>query len=127
VAEAVLLDTNVLYWILHSPERLSSKARRLVQEGPAIASVASYWEVVIKSGKGTIPVLDPVVWWDRAVALSGVGVLSIRANHVSALHGLPGHHRDPFDRILVAQAIAEGLPLVTSDPLLKRYPVKVIW
>lgn len=70
---------------------------------------------------------DPIVWWDRAISLSGAAVLSIRANHVSALHGLADHHRDPFDRILVAQAAAEGFPLLSSDPLLKQYPVKVIW
>ncbi len=127
MAGPVLLDTNVLYWILHSPERLSSKARKLVREGPVIVSVASYWELVIKANKGSLPVADPVLWWDRAVSLSGAAVLSIRANHVAALAGLHRHHRDPFDRIIVAQAAAEGYSLVSSDPLLSQYPVKVVW
>lgn len=71
---------------------------------------------------------NPVVWWEKAIDLLGVAeVLPIRVNHVSALHGLPDHHRDPFDRILAAQAIAEGYALVTSDSILQKYPVRSIW
>jgi PIN domain nuclease of toxin-antitoxin system len=92
-----------------------------------IASVASYWEVTIKSTRGTLPVRNPVVRWQRAMDLIGADVLPIRVNHVSALHGLPDHHRDPFDRIIAAQAIADGLPLVASDPVLQKYPVQFVW
>jgi PIN domain nuclease of toxin-antitoxin system len=127
VSESYLLDTNILYWILHDPARISSKARRAIQRGSLIASVASYWEVTIKSAKGTLPVKNPVEWWERAMELTGAEVLPIRVNHVSTLHGLPDHHRDPFDRIIAAQAIADGLSLVASDPILQKYPVRFIW
>jgi PIN domain nuclease of toxin-antitoxin system len=127
VSESYLLDTNILYWILHDPARLSPKARKATQRGPLIASVASYWEVTIKSTRGTLPVKNPVEWWVRAMELTGAQVLPIRVNHVSTLHGLPDFHRDPFDRIIAAQAIAEGLSLVASDPMVQKYPVRFVW
>jgi len=122
-----LLDTSTLMWALASPERLSRPARKAVQAGPLVLSVASYWEVVIKVRKGLVTVADPVSWWERATELLAATVLSVRAGHVSALHGLPELHKDPFDRILVAQAQAEGLALVTSDDLVRRYAVKTLW
>jgi PIN domain nuclease of toxin-antitoxin system len=127
VTESYLLDTNILYWMMHNPERLSPKARKAVRRGPLVASVASYWEVTIKSTRGTLPVKNPGDWWVRAMELTGAQVLPIRVNHVSALHGLPDYHRDPFDRIIAAQAIAEGFSLVASDPILQKYPVRFVW
>jgi PIN domain nuclease of toxin-antitoxin system len=102
VSESYLLDTNILYWMLYDSARLSPKARKAVQRGPLVASVASYWEVTIKSTKGTLPVNNPVEWWERAMDLIGAQMLPIRVNHVSTLNGLPNHHRDPFDRIIAA-------------------------
>ena len=122
-----LLDTSTLIWALASPERLSRPARKAVMTGPVVLSVASYWEVVIKARRGLVTVADPVSWWERATGLLAAAVLSIRTGHVSALHGLPELHKDPFDRILIAQAQAEGLALVTSDDLVRRYAVKTLW
>lgn len=127
VSELLLLDTNVIFWILHDPGRLSAKARKAIQNGPLVLSVASYWEVTIKSMKGILPVGNPAVWWERAVELTGGSVLPIRTNHITALQGLPDHHRDPFDRIIAAQAIAEGYALAASDPLLQKYPLRIVW
>jgi len=121
-----LLDTSTLLWTLAMPERLSKRAAEAIAGG-ALLSVASYWEVVIKTRKGLLRIGDPVSWWSRAVVAMGGGVLPVRANHVSALAHLPDLHRDPFDRILIAQAIAEGLPFVTSDQQISAYPVRVIW
>jgi PIN domain nuclease of toxin-antitoxin system len=87
-------------------------------------SVASYWEVVIKSQKGLLRVSDPAQWWSRALDLIGASVLSIRPGHITALAGLPLIHKDPFDRILIAQAAAEGFAVVTDDETLRRYPVR---
>jgi len=89
--------------------------------------VASYWEVIIKARKGQLAINDPVAWWLKASKALGAEVLSIRANHVSALQALPGHHRDPFDRILIAQAMADDLTLVTTDEIIHRYSVPVHW
>ncbi len=122
-----LLDTSTLLWILTAPDRLSQPARDVVAAGSSILSVASYWEVVIKTRKGLLPIPDPVSWWTRTTELFGRRILPIRASHVTALAALPDLHRDPFDRILIAQAVAEGLPLVSSDGQIAAYPVRVIW
>jgi PIN domain nuclease of toxin-antitoxin system len=127
-AESVhLLDTSTLLWALGSPERLSPRARRLVEGGRNVVSVASYWEVVIKAQKGLLTIPDAATWWRRATALVAARILPIRGSHVTALAALPMHHRDPFDRILVAQAVAEGLDFVTNDDSIKGYAVKTVW
>ena len=122
-----LLDTSTLLWTLAAPDRLSQRARDAVAAGNSVLSVASYWEVVIKTRKGMLPIPDPVNWWTRAVELLGGQVLPIRASHITALAALPDLHRDPFDRILIAQAVAEGWPLITSDQNIGAYPVRVVW
>ena len=123
-----LLDTSTILWALAAPERLSPAAREIFETGNVLRlSVASYWEVIIKVRKGQLAISDPVAWWQKASKELGAQVLSIRANHVSALQALPEHHRDPFDRILIAQAIADGLTLLTSDEIIHRYPVPVHW
>ena len=122
-----LLDTSTLLWTLVVPDRLSQPAREAIAAGDSVLSVASYWEVVIKTRKGLLPIADPVSWWTRATELLGGRVLPIRASHITALAALPDLHRDPFDQILIAQAVAEGLPLVTSDRQIGAYPVRIIW
>lgn len=122
-----LLDTSTLIWALGEPERLSSRARRLVDAGENVVSVASYWEVVIKTQKGLLTISDVATWWRRATDLTAARVLPIRASHITALAALPGHHKDPFDRILIAQSIAEGLPFVTNDASIQAYPAQTIW
>ena len=122
-----LLDTSTLLWTLITPERLSGAANQAVVSGTPLLSVASYWEVVIKARKGLLPIADPVSWWGRAAAIFGGRVLPVRASHITALAALPELHRDPFDRILIAQAVAEGLPLVTGDAQIHAYPLRVVW
>jgi PIN domain nuclease of toxin-antitoxin system len=122
-----LLDTSTALWALADPGRLSRPARTALKAGPTVMSVVSYWEVVIKTRKGLLEISDPVSWWERATSLLGSHVLSIRASHISALAGLPDHHKDPFDRVLVAQATAEGFPLITSDARIRSYPIRTVW
>jgi len=122
-----LLDTSTLLWTLAAPDRLSQPAREAIAAGESVLSVASYWEVVIKTRKGLLPIPDPVSWWTRAAEMLGGRVLPIRASHITALAALPDLHRDPFDRILIAQAVSEGLPLITSDQQIGAYPVRIIW
>ena len=124
---AHLLDTSTLLWALGTPERLSSRVRRLVDAGENVVSVASYWEVVIKTQKGLLKIADVATWWRRATELTAARALPIRASHVTALAALPPLHRDPFDRILIAQAIAEGVDFVTNDEPISGYPVRTIW
>ena len=124
---AHLLDTSTLLWALAEPERLSPRARRLVDAGENVVSVASYWEVVIKTQKGLLTISDLATWWRQATDLTAARVLQIRAGHITALAALPMVHKDPFDRILIAQAKAEGLAFVTSDTPIRQYPVQTIW
>ena len=124
---AHLLDTSTLLWALGDPDRLSKRARALVASGENVVSVASYWEVVVKAQKGLLSIADLPSWWRRATELMAARTLSIRASHISTLATLPMHHKDPFDRILIAQAVAEGLDVVTSDDHISPYPVQIVW
>lgn len=122
-----LLDTSTLLWALGAPERLSRRARRLVNSGENVVSVASYWEVVVKAQKGLLTIADLSGWWQRALDLMNARQLPIRASHVSALAALPMIHKDPFDRILIAQAIAERLDFLTSDEHAASYTARIVW
>jgi PIN domain nuclease of toxin-antitoxin system len=127
VKSAHLLDTSTLLWALGEPERLSPRARRLVESGENVVSVASYWEVVIKTQKGLLSISDLATWWRQATDLTAARVLHIRPSHITALAALPMLHKDPFDRILIAQAKAERLGLVTNDVPISSYPVQTVW
>ena len=116
-----LLDTNTVLFALGAPERLSPKARAAVEAGPNLLSVVSYWEVMLKSMKGKLEVGDPRSWWTDAVEQLAATQLTLRAEHVAVLYTLPLHHHDPFDRILIAQAMAEKLTLITADAEFARY------
>lgn len=124
---AHLLDTSTLLWALGAPERLSARARRLIDAGDNVISVASYWEVVIKTQKGLLTITDLPTWWRRAIELTAAQILPIRASHITALAALPMLHKDPFDRVLIAQAMAEGLNFVTNDESIVAYPVRAVW
>lgn len=124
---AHLLDTSTLLWALGEPERLSAKARRLVEAGENVVSVACYWEVVIKTQKGLLSIGDLATWWRQATELTSARILHIRPSHITALATLPMLHKDPFDRILIAQAKAEGLALITKDGPIGEYPVHTLW
>jgi PIN domain nuclease of toxin-antitoxin system len=103
------------------PHRLSSKARRKVETGPVYLSVISYWEVVLKTNKGTLDLSDPRRWWADTLELFGAQALSLRPEHVAALYDLPPIHKDPFDRMLIAQATSAGLVLATTDREIPKY------
>jgi PIN domain nuclease of toxin-antitoxin system len=126
-SSAHLLDTSTLLWALGEPERLSARARRLVETHENFVSVASYWEVAIKTHKGLLAISDLATWWRQATELTAARVLPIRASHITALAALPMLHKDPFDRILIAQAKAEGLGLVTNDGPIAQYPIQTVW
>lgn len=123
----LLLDTHTLVWALAAPEKLGPKGIRLLPQGDVVASSASLWELVLKIGKNDALVADPLAWWARYVTGTGITVLAIRETHVIALAKLPPIHKDPFDRILVAQATCENRVLVSRDTILARYGVPVVW
>jgi PIN domain nuclease of toxin-antitoxin system len=120
-AQSYLLDTHAAIWALDRPEALSALARNAVSTGPNVLSVVSYWEVMIKSMKGTLDVGDPRAWWFDALEQLAATPLVLRPEHVAAVYRLPPVHKDPFDRMLIAQATVEGLALVTTDGKIARY------
>jgi len=123
----VLTDTHTLVWALSEPEALGALARIALTESPFTASVANLWELVLKSRKPGALITDPLPWWEKYVVRAGIPALAIRTAHIRTLAGLPEFHKDPFDRILVAQALAEGLTLATKDAILARYGTAVVW
>lgn len=116
-----LLDTNSVIFALAVPERLSAAARKTILKGPNMLSVVSLWEVILKSMKGTLDVGDPGTWWQEALNQLAGAPLLLRPEHVVGVYGLPAHHKDPFDRILISQATVEGLSLITSDAEIAKY------
>ena len=116
-----LLDTHMALWALERPESLSAVARKAANEGLNFLSVVSYWEVVIKTMKGKLDVGDPRLWWQEALEQLAATPVLLRPDHVAAVNGLPQIHKDPFDRIMIAQAMVERLALVTRDSEIARY------
>jgi PIN domain nuclease of toxin-antitoxin system len=127
----VLLDTHVLLWLATEPELLSPAATRLIEDrqNDLYVSAVSVVELSIKVRVGKLPnpggpVRDFVA---TVVARLGANELPLSANHGSELERLPGHDRDPFDLMLIAQARVEGMPLVTNDAEVARYDIDVVW
>jgi PIN domain nuclease of toxin-antitoxin system len=120
----LLLDTHSILWWLGGV-RISPEARDLIEDGGnlALVSAASVWEVAIKRSLGKLTAPDGFA---TAVVRNGFEPLSISSEHADALGELPQHHRDPFDRMLVAQARLEGLTIVTRDPSFDLYDVNVV-
>lgn len=126
----LLLDTHTFIWWDSEPERLSPAAMALCADraNELILSAASLWEMQIKRQLGKLSLRLPLAQIvTHQQTTNGVGVLPVTEAHVFALEGLPTPHRDPFDRLLVAQAISEGAALVTVDPVFAAYPVEVHW
>lgn len=119
-----LLDTCTALLALADPDSLSPAARKAILAGPNRLSVVTYWEVMLKNMKGTLDVGDPRGWWFDALEQLAAAPLVLRPLHIAGLYGLPPIHKDPFDRVLVAQAASEGLTLVSADGEIARYATK---
>jgi PIN domain nuclease of toxin-antitoxin system len=120
----LLLDTHLLLWTAEGSRRLSRIARTLINDpdNEVVFSVASLWEIAIKRSLGRDDFqLDPRLL-RRGLLDNGYVELPITSEHALATDSLPSIHKDPFDRILIAQAIVKGITLLTADPLVKRYP-----
>ncbi len=126
-----LLDTNVFLWcIAGEKSRFSRRAARVLanEDTQLVLSVVSLWEIALKVQAGKLEIPLEKAFFQEQIGLLGVhSVLTVEPSHLFALFGLPDHHRDPFDRLLVAQSIAERLPLIASDAAFKRYPVEIVW
>ena len=121
---ALLLDTHALLWWLDDDRRLGPAARHAIQTGEVFVSIVSLWEIALKHGLGKLAIAaEPVA---HAIDRSGFATLDLARHHCFALARLPHHHRDPFDRMLVAQAESEQLPMMTADRRLAAYPLTIL-
>lgn len=126
----VLLDTHVLLWALMEPEHLSARARQVIEDPDTVlwVSSASAWEISTKQRLGHLPHAAPVVH-GFAGHLRALRALELRVSGEHALLAgqLPAQHRDPFDRMLAAQALVEGVPLLTTDAAFSAFSVATLW
>lgn len=126
----VLLDTHAFLWWIADDRRLSAGARRVIADGgnDVYLSAASGWEIAIKARLGRLGLpADAARFVTDHVNLNGFGVLPVELSHALGVHALPDHHRDPFDRLLVAQCRVEEMALASADRRLDDYGVKRVW
>ena len=126
----LILDTHAFLWWIADSDRLSRRAREILSEpgNTLLLSAASAWEIVLKQQIGKLKLPKPADKYIPAqLALNRIDTLPISLSHTLRLADLPLHHRDPFDRILIAQSIVERMPIVTADPLFAHYSAKTLW
>jgi PIN domain nuclease of toxin-antitoxin system len=126
----LLLDTHAFLWWISDDDRLSERAGEVIADGAndVYISAASAWEIAIKAGLGRIRLPDDAwTFTPQQLEHNAFQALPVHVGHAVAVIALPDVHRDPFDRMLVAQAMSEGLTIVSADPDLVRYPVPFVW
>ena len=125
-----IVDTHALRWFLEGDSRLPDRARGLIEDGDneMLVSIASLWEIAVKHSLGKLDLARP---FDEVIPsqleVNGFTNLPLAIPHVAKVASLPFHHRDPFDRVLIAQALVEGLPILGGDVAFDSYGVDRIW
>jgi len=124
-----LLDSHTLLWAIDSPEKLSRLARKIVDDRSSVlfVSIATPWELAIKANSGKLDVQELLQDFDRSISSSGYELLDTKVPQVIRAGMLPLHHRDPFDRLMAAQALELRLPIVSRDHVFDLYGVTRIW
>jgi PIN domain nuclease of toxin-antitoxin system len=126
----LLLDTHTLLWFFNDDSQLSRGAKTVIENASnrKFVSVATCWEIAIKVGMGKLDLGEPAATFlPRELATNNFDLLGIELRHATYVESLPFHHRDPFDRLLVAQAVIEALPIVGLDTAFDAYGVKRLW
>ena len=126
----LLMDTHVFLWWVADAGGLSARAREVIgnSDNEILLSAASGWEIAFKAALGRLNLgAEPAIFVPEHVHRNGFGVLPVSLHHSLEVFGLPPHHRDPFDRLLIAQARSEGIPLISGDERLEIYEVDIVW
>jgi PIN domain nuclease of toxin-antitoxin system len=126
----LLLDSNILIWFTLTPDRLSAKVNELIadENNNLFISIASIWEIQIKLQTQKLTLDLPLSTLVKDLQQnSGIQILDITLAHIYALDNLPNEHRDPFDRIMIAQAMVEEMPFLSADKIFDLYPIERIW
>ena len=126
--EEVLIDTQSFIWFFENNSRLPVSVRLFMEKKKSlVVSIGSFWEITIKTTLGKLAVPEGIsILMDKALS-KGFKILPIEREHLIVLSSLELIHRDPFDRLIISQAIAENIPLVSSDSVFKQYPVNCVW
>ncbi len=125
----ILLDTHIFLWFALNDKRLSKETMDRIRDfgNEIYLSIASLWEIAIKSGLGKLTLDAPFVdFVERNVMGEGIMLLEVNVEHLAEVQKLPHHHRDPFDRLIIAQSIVEKLRVLTTDPQFKNYNIDLI-
>jgi PIN domain nuclease of toxin-antitoxin system len=125
----LLLDTHAFLWFASGDRRLGRVARKEIERAGSelYISAASIWEMAIKSSLKRLTLPGPVDRYIAEKVEEGYRVLPVEREHAATVEGLPFYHRDPFDRLIIAQALAEKMALVTRDKVFRRYGVQLVW
>jgi len=124
----LLIDTQALIWFIENDKRLPFSVKSLMEDAESLMiSIASLWERTIKVSLGKLSLSQDLSLFINALIFSGFDILPIKISHLITLNSLQYVHRDPFDRLIIAQAIKEHVSVISSDSIFKEYPVKIIW
>ena len=124
----ILVDTQSFIWFIENDSRLPHSVKLLMEDSESLSvSVASFWEITIKASLGKLVIAENIADMMDKALLNGFKILPIEREHLIELSTLDFFHRDPFDRIIIAQSIAENMPIVSSDAVFQDYPVNCIW
>ena len=125
----LLIDTHTFIWFLEGSDRLSENARKVIEDDGNVCyvSIASFWEMAVKVSIGKLEITVPFEKVNALAWNNGIEVLPIDFEHTKIVSQLPFHHKDPFDRIIIAQSMAENMPIITADGYFDLYTTNIIW
>ena len=124
----LLLDTHILLWYLEGHSNLAVVQRQLIEDrhNQVAVSIASLWEMTIKISIGKLTLMDDLATIENALLHQGINILPIQTAHLQCLLSLPFHHRDPFDRLIIAQAVTEEMTLLSDDTAFSAYAISLV-
>ncbi|MGQ9632516.1 MAG: type II toxin-antitoxin system VapC family toxin [bacterium] len=126
----IIIDTCTFLWFIDDNPKLSAAASAIIEDpnSEVLLSIANLWEMAIKCSIGKLIFTEPFnMFMQRQLNLNRIGILPINLDHVAGVVTLPFHHRDPFDRLMIAQAMVDNIPIVSPDEVFDNYPIRRLW